>query len=119
MQQEGPKEYLRMHIPTVPFCQARLLSGGIEDFEVVWKKLGVTSFEIGHIYKISWKYFPDEEEERCETGGPIGTITKAEFCFPGTCMKECLDEWYRYDLERPERSSLKRQNAEFFSSQEP
>lgn len=34
-------------------------------------------------------------------------------------MKSCLDEWMSSDLERHERASLRRMNANFFDVQDP
>ena len=95
------------------------MSGGIEDFDLDRNKIGShMDFETGHMYKIVWKFYPDEVDDRVETGCPAGEIISAELLCPATCMKECLDEWIGYDLDRKDVGTLRRQNADFFSSQE-
>ena len=94
------------------------MSGGVEDFDIGRTANMSFDFIVGHVYKVTAEWYEDQDA-RIEDGSPCAEITHAEFCFPGTCMKSCLDEWMSFDLERHERRTLRRMNANFFDVQDP
>ena len=76
------------------------MSGGVEDFHIGPESNLHFDFIVGHVYKVVAEWYEDQEA-RIEDGSPCAEITKAEFCFPGTCMKSCFPSRTRTPTLQP------------------
>lgn len=91
----------------------RLLSGGVEDMDVDRKKVK-TAFFPNVLYKVSYNWYRDADKLSSEHGMPTGIIRSAAPICHATLMRNFVNEWFDYDLEKEDRKKFRRQNAQFF-----
>ena len=69
----------------------------------------------GWTYKISFKWFQKADVLGSVYGMATAVVVDATKLFPAMKMKECISEWYDFDLDAADRKSFRRLNAQYFN----
>ena len=68
----------------------------------------------GWVYKISFKWFKNADKLAGEYGMATSLLVGATKLFAAMKMKDCVGEWYDFDLDSVDRKSFRRMNAQVF-----
>ena len=90
------------------------MSGGIEDMEVDYGKVGV-QLKVGYMYKVTFHWFKNADVLAAEDGLPTGLLVHAKELCPAIFAHDFVKEWYS-ELDPSERTQFRRANAQDFWS---